>query len=341
MPRRGPRSSFPTPPEAVEYRALVGRASVGGIFEAALEHRQTNGAESELQQHRGLAANQIPLALLQERAVTPAPTNVGTVQQEIIGWVFPQAVSAFIGVPQPIVPAGQAIYPVLGSELTVGTPAENGAQAETTGSFTAEALSPGRLQASFFFSREARARFNGMDEALRMNLSAGLSDALDGQVIAGTGGLLTATNLMNHNVTAETTYALYRSQFAYTRVDGRYAGAVSDIRIVMGNETYGHAAAQFRSANAGDRAALEDLQAATGGVRVTSHVPAAASSRQNNIIRLGLAPAMVTPIWEGISLIPDEITLAANGQIKLTAVMLFASKILRAAAWWKQMAQIA
>ena len=88
-------------------------------------------------------------------------------------------------------------------------------------------------------------------------------------------------------------------------------------------------------------AALEDLEAATGGIRVTSHVPAAASNRQNNIIRLGASPAMVTPIWEGVSLIPDEISLAANGQVKLTAVMLFASKILRAAAFYKQMAQIA
>ena len=244
---------FSDTPEAVEYRALVGRASVGRICEATLEHRQTDGAENELQQHRSLSANQIPLALLQERAVTPAPTNVGTSQQPIIGWVFPDAVSAFLGVTQPIVPAGEVATPVLSSELTVGTPAENASQAETTGSFTAEALSPGRLQASFFFSREARARFRGLDEALRLNLSAGLSDALDGQVVAGSGGLLTSTNLMNHNVTAETTYALYRSQFAYTRVDGRYAGSVSDIRIVMGSETYGHASGRFRSDNAGDR----------------------------------------------------------------------------------------
>ena len=40
-----------------------------------------------------------------------------------------------------------------------------------------------------------------------MNLSAGLADGLDQQVIAGDNGLLTATNLDNHNVSTETSYA--------------------------------------------------------------------------------------------------------------------------------------
>ena len=49
--------------------------------------------------------------------------------------------------------------------------------------------------------------------------------------------------------------------------------------------------------------------------------------------------AIASPIWEGVTLIPDEVTLAANGQIKVTAVMLYAVKILRAAGFWKQQSQ--
>ena len=37
---------------------------------------------------------------------------------------------------------------------------------------------------------------------------------------------------------------------------------------------------------------------------------------RNVVIRLGSRRDMVAAIWEGITLIPDEITLAANGQIK-------------------------
>ena len=40
----------------------------------------------------------------------------------------------------------------------------------------------------------------------------------------------------------------------------------------------------------------------------------------------------VCPQWEGVTIIPDEVTKAANGQIVITAVMLYAFKILRTAA---------
>ena len=86
----------------------------------------------------------------------------------------------------------------------------------------------------------------GLDSALRENLSMGLMDGLDAAVISGTNGLLTGSTLGNHNVTDATTYALYRSQLAYGRVDGRYASGTEDIRIVMGPEGYGHAASAYR-----------------------------------------------------------------------------------------------
>ena len=42
----------------------------------------------------------------------------------------------------------------------------------------------------------------GMDAALRENLSMGLADGLDKAIIAGTNGLLTGTNLADHNGSA-------------------------------------------------------------------------------------------------------------------------------------------
>ena len=41
-----------------------------------------------------------------------------------------------MGIDMPTVGVGEAIYPVLTSALAVGTPAENAAQAETTGAFS-------------------------------------------------------------------------------------------------------------------------------------------------------------------------------------------------------------
>ena len=132
--------------EGREFRALLGRANVGQMFDSIIEHRAMDGAEAEIQQHYHLAGNQIPLAMLRRawadgdgvetRAATGAPSNVGQNQASIIPYVFPQAAATFLGVDMPSVGVGEAVYPVLTSELSVGTPAENATQAETTGAFS-------------------------------------------------------------------------------------------------------------------------------------------------------------------------------------------------------------
>ena len=331
---------------AREMRSLIAGSSVGAIFGATLEHRNTDGRTAELQKHLHLTPNQVPLALLRDGEIetratgpTPAPGQVAQNQSEIIPAVFPMSCAAWLGVDMPTVGVGEAVYPVMSTSADVGTPAENAVQAETAGGFSASVLSPSRLQASFFYSREDRSRFMGMDSALRMNLSDALSDKLDQQILNGSAGLFNGTVLANHNVSAVTSYANYRDHFAYGRVDGTYAMTVGDLRILMGAETYGHAAGKFRSDNAGDRAALEDLMQITAGVKVSAHVPAVASMKQNAVIRLGMRRDMVAPIWEGVTLIPDEITKAASGQIVVTAVMLHAIKVVRADGFYKQQSQ--
>ena len=169
-------------------------------------------------------------------------------------------------------------------------------------------------------------------------MSMGLADGLDKQIIAGTNGLLTGTNLDNHNVSAVTSYALYRSQFAYSRVDGRFASMTSDLRIVMGSETYAHAASLYRGNN-DNQDALQSLTAALGGVKVSAHVPAVSGNKQNAVIRLGMRRDMVAALWENVALVPDEVTLIKKGQIQITAIMLHAVKILRADGFHKQQTQ--
>ena len=323
-----------------ERRALVDDSNMGRIFDAILDHRSVDGRERELQAAYNLAANQVPLAALETRAVTPAPSNVGQNQSEIIPGVFPQSAAAFIGVDMPTVAVGEAVYPVLSTSASVKTPAENANADETTGAFSADVLSPARLQASFFYSREDRARFQGMDEALRMNLNDALSDGLDKEIIAGTNGLLNGTVLANHNVTAATSFDLYMAGLVYGRVDGKYASTSSDIKLLLGSHAYGHAGRTYRNTTV-DRTALDRMMEVTGGVRVSAHVPAAGSNRQNALIRLGMRRDMVAPVWEGITLIPDEVTKAASGQIVVTAVMLHAVKVLRAAGFYKQQIQSA
>lgn len=70
-----------------ELRSMIDRANVGSIFEAALERRAIDGVEAELQKHFGLNMNQVPLALLETRAVTPAPSEVGRASRQSSPWI--------------------------------------------------------------------------------------------------------------------------------------------------------------------------------------------------------------------------------------------------------------
>ena len=324
-----------TTAETREWADVSSRFDLGEMFTDVMEHRASDGAIAEVQKERGLAANAIPTEMLMEkRAVTPAPADTGQTQNAIEGYVFPNSVAAFLGIPSPVVPVGETVFPVLTSDPSAGVPAENAAQGETTGAFSADVLTPGRIQARFFWSREDAARMAGMGDALREALQGGISDKLDSEIMEGTNGLLTGTILGNHARGSASDYAHYVSSLLYGRVDGQYAADLADIRVVMGSATFGNAATKLPAQ--GEENALARIRNDSSGVRVSAHVPAVAGSKQNALVRLGTRRDYVAPVWGQVTLIPDEITKAAKGQIILTAVMLHAVKLLRSGGFYKQ-----
>ena len=90
-----------------------------------------------------------------------------------------------------------------------------------------------------------------------------------------------------------------------------------------------------------DRTVLDRVMDITGGVRVSAHVPAAASNRQNVVIKRGMTSSYMAPVWSGIEMLPDEVTKAGSGQIVITAIMLYATKLLRQDDYFKQQIQTA
>ena len=326
------------------YRELVTKADVGEIFEAVVEKRATVGAASELQQHHKLTSHQVPLDALRDQAaeehrdVATVPTNVETGQQPTIPPVFARGDMAYLGVSQPSVPVGDAVFPILTSRPMVRGPFTGSDEAnETNATFEGDLLKPSRVQAAFRYRRTDAARFAGMGESLRSALTEGLGEALDKEGVSGTNGLLTSTNLPNHNVSALTTFALYMSQFIYGRVDGRYATDAAMLRTVVGAPTYAHMGSVYRANNVDDPAA-QIINARTGGVRVSAHVPGVSSNKQNTIIRLGSRMDLVQPLWEGVSLILSEAdeALVKKGEILITAVLIHATKVIRSDGFYKQ-----
>ena len=324
--------------ETRELALLTERANVGAVLLAVTEKRNCLGPELELQQAHKLAENQIPLSMLQieQRAagLTTAPTNVGTSQAEIVQPVFANGAGAYLGITRPTIPAGDAVFPVLATRPDVGGPHSDSSDVpETDSTFNADLLAPERIQASSVYRRVDAARFPNMDSALRMALNAGLEEKLDYEVLRGTEGLLTGAKLANHNKQGETTHAQYLSQFCFGRVDGRFAAEQSDIKVVLGSGSYAHAGSTYQATP--HLSALDALMAKVP-VRVSAHVPAVASTKQNNIIRLGMRNDYVQPMWMGVTIIVDEVTGSGTGQIEVTAVLLTNTKILRAAGFYKQ-----
>lgn len=318
--------------ERKAFKRLLDRASIGNILQASLEQRGTDGAEAELQQHFGLAGNQIAIEQLEQRAVTPAPADVGQRQHPIIPQIFPEGVASFLGVGMPTVPVGEQTYTVLTTGATVHTPDENADAAETTGAFTASVLSPKREQASFFWSIEDQARLTGMEPALRQNLRQALSSKFDRTLIHDSGaGLLGGGLTAPNDPGAVATFGGYKKAIT-DQVDGLYASMPNQVRLLIGSTTYGHAEGLYRTNNQGNNeSAFEIMSRKSGGVRVSSHVPAKSSNIQGAIAARRInAMHAVMPIWRGITLIPDNVTKAKSGQIVLTAVALWSLKVLRA-----------
>ena len=115
-----------------------------------------------------------------------------------------------------------------------------------------------------------------LESALRDNLSSVVSDAVDGQMVAGNN---TAPNLngVNTQLTAAAapatgveTYDRYVASAA-SAIDGLFAVSMADIRLLVGPHTYRHAAATFRGTN-GETAAQTYLASPHGRVpRIEAH----------------------------------------------------------------------
>ena len=320
--------------EGREMRSLIDGSNVGKIFDAALSGSPVDGETRELQEHFGLDRNAVPLDLLREvRAVTPG-IDANTSVAETLQPVFASGAASFLEIPMPRVPVGARNYPVLTTRPTVGGPhSDSTSVAETTGAFEANELKPERVQASFFYKRTDAARFGEMDSALREALSSALMEKHDYEILRGTYGLFSADDGSGSPVLADNTqgttdsYQTYISRLGFGRVDGRFAMTLNDLKVLVGAATYGHMGSVYTTPVYDNAANVLSNQ--LGGMRVSAHVPAVASDKQNAIVRLGMRRDAVSPVWEGVHLIPDEITKAATGEIVITAVMLFAMRVLR------------
>ena len=230
----------------------------------------------------------------------------------------------------PAVANGDAGYVTLGTSLTGGPKAKSAAADETAGAFAVSTAQPRRIAGSFRFTQEDAARLAGLEDALNMNLSSVLSDALDNQAINGSGsgdgtlnGLFNRLSDPSAPATGQETFARYVAALG-SHVDGTFAVGLGGVRALVGAATYRHAVSVFRAPESA-MTAEGWMTDRTGGVRVSGRIAAPASNVQQAIVRrdnpVGDTVA-VMPTWQGLQLIRDPYSQAAKGEVIVTAVML-------------------
>ena len=319
--------------EKVEIRRLEEGVEIRNYFEAALNDNPLVGKEAELESALGIAGvgTQVPwIALLspeervEARAATTAPSDSDVVVANILGRVFANGAGAYLGVNFPAVPVGAANYPVLSSGVAPANVEGSGAANETAATLTANVLDPVRLSASYRMRVEDLNKLRMMEDALRADLQGAMTEAADAQIVSGDG---TAPNVSGFNsaLTAATDptetadFAAYASARAKL-VDGRYAENEDAVKILVGASTYQHAAAIFQTGSG--TSALSRLMP-----RVSPHIPAAASNIQAAIASRSQGRA-VAPMWPSISIIRDSVSAASKGEVVITAIALWAFKVL-------------
>ena len=313
------------PVRAVEARAYLQAVAAGRVLD---------GAERELNDELELGDDWLPLDALEERAVTPAPTDVPRTSGSIAARVFASTAAARLGIQFPTVPAGERVYVAMATGATPGRLAKSAEATAPAGSLTTVKLEPGRTSGALEFQIEDAAALAGLEDAIRADLRGSLAESVDAQVIAGNGTAPNVDGLLEHGTaptapaTGVETHQRYRTAYL-AAVSARYGPPTA---VLLGEDTYRQAGAVYR----GNSADVDGL-AALGGesaIVLSPHVPAVGSHiQQAAFVRTGGragAPLGVAPVWRGLQLIRDNVTQARKGIVTITAVQLWAYSVTNA-----------
>ena len=354
----------PVKPEDVEIASLRNQVSVGKILKSAIDGTRLDGVEAEFRAATKTAEGEIPLDSFTRKEITKAdtatgvPTTAGINFGSIVPAVFADSVAMDLMLTMPRVPSGQYSIPRLTTNLKAAARAKGKVQESSAAAFTVESAKPRRISARLTLQIEdlAEVGIAGFEEALRANLQEVLSDALDTQLLTGSGTSPNITGLMKQ-LTAATdptkvaTFESFAGSMA-SGIDGKFSSRLQDVKALVNAEVYRLLATTFQDPIVVDKgngvadatgvgarsviSAADWAEGNTGGLRCSSRMPAAASNiskcilvRQGSRISPMDAARMpaILPIWGNIS-ISDIYTNASSGTQHLTLHVLVGDKVL-------------
>ena len=340
------------------------RVSLGNYMTTVVHDRALAGPEKELNAELRLQDNVVPIEALESQIETRAdaisPQNaagaalpagtVNTTTAPILSRVFTRTDAAFLGVGMPMVPPGERVYPVMTTGTSAAMQARGAKPDAGAAKFDVVNATPNRLTGRYVFDLEGVAELGAvLEPTLRSDLRMEMGFQLDTQVLLGDGTGANVSGLIK--TLADTGYpdtAASQTQLDWANIkdlpikflDGKYARTESDFRLLIGKGFYSRARAVYRTDASGDSMdAIAELMRLGTMARQSFQIPAetailsGATKRQEHAILSAEPSAAVAPIWQGITLIRDPYTNAGEGQIVLTAHMLFDFIMRRQDAW--------
>lgn len=329
--------------KAREFRELRSSIRLGNYVGAAMEMRSVDGKEAEFNQEVGLRQpGEIPLELLapvERRSAgdgieTRATTNVDTTrrQQRWLDRLFSETAAAHLGITFETVESGVASFPV----TTAGAAAaqRGRAQAADDAAWTVgtSELKPTRNAVRAVFTAEDALRLPALEEALRRDLGMALTEGVDRSIFVGDGGanedsadiagLNTLADIGEHEITQANKVTANGSLAAFlAMIDGKHAGMVEDLRVVLAVGAHNLWAGTIANAAAENQTVLGFLKANGLSARVRGDIETATTAGKFGAFvgrGRGIEGAGVAAVWESATLIRDPYTGAGKGEVALT-----------------------
>ena len=325
-------------------RELSQQVELRNYLTAYTRGARVEGREAELNQGLGLdSETMVPWAAFdpgpsEDRADAAPPdlADINYTTAAIMRRVFERTDVGFLGVMMPSVPAGQAVYPVMTSGGSASMMAANAPVDAASYALATVNVSPTRASARYLLNLENQAEVGSeLEGVLRADLREQLGQVVDSQAIAGDGNGNNVSGILTGLTTpadpdAVVTPANLRTGIV-SAVDNRWVPNESSVRLLMGIKAYTKARTVF----ADPEQLIDGVDAMTrlgASVRSTTRIPQKSAAIQYGI-RTARPDGFVIPVWQGVTIIRDPYTKAAEGQVALTAHMLFGTGFKRKDGW--------
>ena len=336
--------------EDAEFLALRSRACLAEYLACVMSDRRPGGAELELQQATGCDRSSLPGVVVPWEALADDQSYGGTEDRELLAsedradavtdinarsastrerWIarlFRRTDLSYLQVPQPMIDAGDySTLRITGGE-TPTDQARNAPKDATAATFDEFSAKPKRFVGRFRFEVEDLARFRNYESTLRGDLSASMLVGLDQAGLDDLVGYVEAQGTAGEDEVAAGEAVFTTTDFRTAWLKGVNAltvYAVEGVRGLLGLRAYQRLASLRETGTT-----RYEIAEYSGRLRSTSSLAEkGGGTKEDQLVLVGGIPAnnpaMIMPIWQGVSFIRDIYTGAAAGVVAVTATALY------------------